>query len=91
MISRNKQQNNIAKLEERKTLPVFAAFSITWMEKKTTNRHVFLRMVREVEMSRDWFRSVFIVNLNIPKVFAETITQSATRFDDSYFFCMKYR
>ena len=28
-------------------------------------------------MSRDWFRSVFIVNLNIPKVFAETMTQSA--------------
>ena len=51
------------------------------MEGKTTNRHVFLRMVREVEMSRDWFRSVFIVNLNIPKVFAETITQSAARFE----------
>ena len=48
------------------------------MEGKATNRHVFLRVVREVEMSRDWFRSVFIVNLNIPKVFAETITQSAT-------------
>ena len=43
------------------------------MEGKTTNRHVFLRMVREVEMSRDWFRSVFIVNLNIPKVFAESL------------------
>ena len=55
------------------------------MEGKATNRHVFLRMVREVEMSRDWFRSVFIVNLNIPKVFAETITQSATRFADVYF------
>ena len=39
------------------------------MEGKATNRHVFLRMVREVEMSRDWFRSVFIVNLNIFKVF----------------------
>ena len=46
------------------------------MEGKATNRHVFLRMVREVEMSRDWFGSDFIVNLNIPKVFAETITQS---------------
>ena len=56
------------------------------MEGKATNRHVFLRMVREVEMSRDWFRSVFIVNLNIPKVFAETITQSATRFANVSFF-----
>ena len=56
------------------------------MEGKTTNRHVFLRMAREVEMSRDWFRSIFIVNLNIPKVFAETITQSAARFTDVYFF-----
>ena len=29
--------------------------------------------VREIEMSRDRFRSVFIVNLNIAKVFTETI------------------
>ena len=49
------------------------------MEGKATNRHVFLRMVKEVEMSRDWFRSVFNVNLNIPKVFAETITQCNLR------------
>ena len=56
------------------------------MERKVTNRHVFLRMVREVEMSRDWFRSVFILYLNIPKVLAETITQSAARFADVYFF-----
>ena len=56
------------------------------MEGRATNRHVFLRMVREVEMSRDWFRSVFIVDLNIPKVFAETITQSVARFADVYFF-----
>ena len=56
------------------------------MERKATNRHVFLRMVGEVEMSRDWFRSVFIVNLNIPKVFAETVTQSAARFAIVYFF-----
>ena len=56
------------------------------MEGKATNRHLFLRMVREVEMSRDRFRSVFTVNLNIPKVFAVTITQSAARFADVYFF-----
>ena len=61
------------------------------MEGKATNRHVFLRMVREVEMSCDWFRSVFIVNLNIRKVFAETITQSAARFADVYFFFIRYR
>ena len=59
------------------------------MERKATNRHVFLRMVREVEMSRDWFRSVFIVNLNIPKVFAETVTQSAARFADVHFLVLK--
>ena len=56
------------------------------MEGKAANRNVFLRMVREVEMSRDWFRSVFIFNLNIPEVFAEMITQSAARFADVYFF-----
>ena len=37
-------------------------------------------------MSYDWFRSVFIANLNIPKVFMETITQSVARFADVYFF-----
>ena len=56
------------------------------MERKATNRHVFLRMVREVEISRHWFGSVFVVNLSVPKVFAETITQSAARFADVYFF-----
>ena len=56
------------------------------MERKATNRHMFLRMAGEVEMSRDWFESVFIVDLNIPKVFAETVTQSlfAARFADVY-------
>ena len=34
----------------------------------------------------EWFGSVFIVNLNIPKVIAETITQSAARFADVYYF-----
>ena len=55
------------------------------MEGKATNRHVFLRMIGEVKMSRDWFGNVFIVELNIPKVFAETITQSAARFANAYF------
>ena len=56
------------------------------MERKATNRHVFLRMVREVEMSRDWLGSVFIVDLNIPKVFPETVTQFATRSPMYIFF-----
>ena len=30
------------------------------MEGKATYRYVFLRMVREVEMSRDWFRAAFL-------------------------------
>ena len=55
------------------------------MERKATNRHVFLRMVGEVEILHGWFRSVFIVTLNIPKVFVEIITQSAARFADVYF------
>ena len=42
----------------------FSGFSITKMERKATS-HVFLRMVGEVEMSRDWFGSGFI---------AETVT-----------------
>ena len=41
-------------------------------------------VVGEVEMSRDWFHSVFIVPRNISKVFAET-TQSAARFATVYF------
>ena len=61
------------------------------MERKATNRHVFLRMVREVEMSRDWFGSVFIVNLDISKMFAETVSQSAAYFPDVYIFLHKVR
>ena len=38
------------------------------MERKATNRHVFLTVVREVEMSRNYFTSVFIVNLDIKDV-----------------------
>ena len=57
------------------------------MERKATNRHVLtMRMAGEVDMSRDWFGSVFIVDLNIPKVFAETVTQSAARFADVHIF-----
>ena len=56
------------------------------MERKATNRHVFFENVGEVEMSREWCGSIFIVNFNIPKVFAKTITQSAARFADVYFF-----
>ena len=64
---------------------VFAAFSITQMERKATNRHVFLRVTREVELSRYWVGSVFVVNFDISKMFAETVTQSAARFADVYF------
>ena len=52
------------------------------MERKAT---VFLRMVGEVDISHDWFASVVIADLNIPKVFVETVTQSAARFADAYF------
>ena len=54
------------------------------MERKAKNCYVFWRMVEEVEMSRDWFGSVFIVDLNIPnyKVFVETVTQSVGHFAD---------
>ena len=55
------------------------------MARKATNRHVFLRMVREVKMTRDWLRGVLIVDLNISKVFAKTVTLSAARFADVYF------
>ena len=55
------------------------------MERKATNRHAFFRIVRDVEVSRDCCGSVFIVNLNISKVFAETFTQSAARFTNVYF------
>ena len=47
---------------------------------------MFLRIVGEVEMLCDWLRSFFIVNLNIPKVFAEMVTQPAACFSDVYFF-----
>ena len=66
---------------------VFTTFSIyTKVERKVTNRYVFLRMIREVEMPPDWFGIVFIVDLNISKVFAKMVTQSAACFADVYFF-----
>ena len=37
---------------------IFAAFSITKMERKGANRRVFLRMAGEVEISPDWFGNV---------------------------------
>ena len=43
-------------------------------------------MVGEVEMSRDWFGSVFVMDRNIPNVFVETVTQSAARFADIYIY-----
>ena len=75
-----------ANLEDEFLFYVFAAFSITWLERKATNRHVFLRMVGEVEMLHNWFGSVFIVDLNIPKVFKETVTQSVAHFTEVNFF-----
>ena len=56
------------------------------MGRKATNCHVYLRMVGEVEKSHDWFGSVFIVDLYIPKMFAETVIQSAAYFASVYFF-----
>ena len=50
------------------------------MERKATNRHVFLRMVGEIEMSLDWFGNIFIIELNIYKVFAETIASNPNLF-----------
>ena len=36
-------------------------------------------------MSHDWFKSLFVANFEISKMFAETVTQSAARFPDVYF------
>ena len=40
-----------------------------WRERLQTT--VFFRVVWEVEMSRDWFESVFIVNFDISRMFLE--------------------
>ena len=40
----------MAKLEDKFLFYFFTAFSVTLMERKATNRHVFLRMVGEDEM-----------------------------------------
>ena len=71
-------------MEDKFLFNVFAAYSITNMERKATNRHVFLRRVGEVEMSRDWFGSIFIINLDISKMLVETVTQSTARLGDVY-------
>ena len=60
-------------------LYVFAAFK---MEKEAANRHVLLRVVWEVQMSRNWCRCVFLVDFDISQMFAERVAQSATHFPD---------
>ena len=66
---------------------VFLRFSILsrWRERLQTAM-CFLQWLGKVEMSCDCFGSVFIVYLNISMVFEETVTQSAARFADVYFF-----
>ena len=43
-----------ANLEDKFLFYVFAPFSITFMEGKATNRHVFLRMVKISVYQFDW-------------------------------------
>ena len=45
-----------------------------------------LRIIGEVKMLCNWFGNIFVVNLNISKVFAETITQFVVHFANVYFF-----
>ena len=63
-----------------------------WRERPKTarnhlprNRHVLLRVAREINMSHDWFRCAFIVNVDICQMFAKAIAQSAFHFADEYF------
>ena len=56
------------------------------MERKGKNCHMFLRMVRELKLSRDWFGSTLVINFNISKMFTGTVTQSAASFNDVNFF-----
>ena len=36
--------------------------------------HVFFGVVREIKMASDWLRCIFVIFLNITKVFAESVT-----------------
>ena len=50
------------------------------MERKAVNRHTPLRVVWEVEMLCDWFRSVCIVDFVISHMFKEAIAKPAPCF-----------
>ena len=44
--------------------------------------HVVGGMVREVEMACDWFRDIFLIFLNVAKLFAKTVCKfSACSFE----------
>ena len=66
-------------LEDRFLFCVSAAFSVTWMETKAANRYVPLGVVRELEMSRDWFRCVFTLKFHMSRdrMSAEALTKTA--------------
>jgi len=44
---------------------------------KTTDCHVVGRVVREVEMARNWFRGIFVIFL--AKMFAEAVCKFSAR------------
>ena len=48
--------------------------------------HVVGGMVREVEMARDWLRDIFLIFLNVAKLFAKTVCKfSACSFKVDFF------
>ena len=50
-------------MEDKFLISVFAAFASPSVERKTLNYHELLRVVREIEMSRNGFESVFICEM----------------------------
>ena len=40
---------------------------------KAADSHVMFGVVREIKMTSDWLRRIFVILLNIVKVFAESV------------------
>ena len=62
-----------AGLKDKFLFKSFAAFCASLMLGEAADCHMLLRMIRQIKVSGDRFRSVFFVFLYVAKVFSESV------------------
>ena len=59
------------------------------MQGKAADCHVLLRMIRQIKLSSDRFRCVFVVSLYVTKVLSESVALSSIPVSPIYNFFAK--